>query len=141
MLDDEYTLAANHAGYKNEHETDSDNEKMLDKATTHSKSNEIKLKRCVIHAIKFGFTEIYDNELSWYVLICKDNLVSHKVISSSLPPTITNLLHEYIDVFSTEIHPGLPHIRGIKYQTDLIPGATLLNRAAYRTNPEETKEI
>jgi hypothetical protein len=27
------------------------------------------------------------------------------------------------------------------HQIDLIPGASLPNRAAYRTNPEETKEI
>jgi hypothetical protein len=32
-------------------------------------------------------------------------------------------------------------MRGIEHQIDLIPGATLPNHAAYRTNPEETKEI
>jgi hypothetical protein len=32
-------------------------------------------------------------------------------------------------------------LRGIEYQIDLIPGATLPNCAAHRTNPEETKEI
>jgi hypothetical protein len=32
-------------------------------------------------------------------------------------------------------------MRGIEHQIDLIPRATLPNRAAYRTNPEETKEI
>jgi hypothetical protein len=32
-------------------------------------------------------------------------------------------------------------MRGIEHQIDLIPGATLPNRAAYRTNREETKEI
>ncbi|WVZ80689.1 hypothetical protein U9M48_028146 [Paspalum notatum var. saurae] len=46
-----------------------------------------------------------------------------------------------IDVFPAEIPPGLPPIRGIEHQIDLIPGASLPNRAAYRTNPEETKEI
>ncbi|WVZ81827.1 hypothetical protein U9M48_029164 [Paspalum notatum var. saurae] len=30
---------------------------------------------------------------------------------------------------------------GIEHQIDLIPGATLPNRAAYRTNPEETKQV
>ena len=35
---------------------------------------------------------------------------------------------------------GLPPIRGIEHQIDLIPGASLPNRAPYRTNPEETKE-
>jgi hypothetical protein len=32
-------------------------------------------------------------------------------------------------------------MRGNEHQIDLIPDATLPNRAAYRTNPEETKEI
>jgi hypothetical protein len=32
-------------------------------------------------------------------------------------------------------------MRGIEHQIDLIPEATLPNRAAYRTNPEEIKEI
>jgi hypothetical protein len=32
-------------------------------------------------------------------------------------------------------------LRGIEYQIDLIRGAMLPNRAAYRTNPKETKEI
>ena len=36
---------------------------------------------------------------------------------------------------------GLPPIRGIEHQIDLVPGASLPNRPAYRTNPEETKEI
>ena len=32
-------------------------------------------------------------------------------------------------------------MRGIEHQIDLIPAAALPNRPAYRTNPEETKEI
>jgi hypothetical protein len=35
----------------------------------------------------------------------------------------------------------LPSLRGIEHQIDLVPGASLLNHLAYRTNPEETKEI
>jgi hypothetical protein len=58
-----------------------------------------------------------------------------------LPHAITNLLQEFKDVFPAEIPPGLPPLRGIEYQIDLIPGATLPNLATYRTNSEETKEI
>ena len=44
-------------------------------------------------------------------------------------------------MFPTEIPPGLPPIQGIEHQIDLILGASLPNRAAYKANLEETKEI
>ncbi|KAK1694069.1 hypothetical protein QYE76_010766 [Lolium multiflorum] len=50
-------------------------------------------------------------------------------------------MEEFIDVFPQDVPPGLPRIRGIEHQIDLIPGASFPNRAPYRTNPEETKEI
>jgi hypothetical protein len=43
--------------------------------------------------------------------------------------------------FPAEIPPGLPPLRGIEHQIDLIPGAMLPNHATYSTNLEETKEI
>ncbi|WVZ64329.1 hypothetical protein U9M48_013864 [Paspalum notatum var. saurae] len=48
---------------------------------------------------------------------------------------------ERVYVFPAEIPPGLPPLRGIEHQIDLILDATLPNRAAYRTNPEGTNEI
>ena len=36
---------------------------------------------------------------------------------------------------------GLPPLRGIEHQIDLILGSSLPNCPAYRTNPSETKEI
>ncbi|XP_052193846.1 uncharacterized protein LOC127802180 [Diospyros lotus] len=48
---------------------------------------------------------------------------------------------EFEDVFLEDIPPGLPPIRGIEHQIDFIPGATIPNRPAYRSNPEETKEL
>ncbi|XP_074277790.1 uncharacterized protein LOC141601409 [Silene latifolia] len=45
------------------------------------------------------------------------------------------------DVFPEDVPPGLPPIRGIEHQIDLVPGAPLPNKAAYRSNPEETKEL
>ncbi|KAK1628250.1 hypothetical protein QYE76_002565 [Lolium multiflorum] len=50
-------------------------------------------------------------------------------------------MKEFRDVFPEEVPAGLPPLRGIEHQIDLIPGASLPNRAPYRTNPEETKEI
>ena len=91
-------------------------------------------------ATKSGLAEICDNQLPCYALISKDALVSLENISSSLSSAVANLLQEFVDVFPAEVPPGLPPIRGIEHQIDLILGETMPNRAAYRTNPEETKE-
>ncbi|KAH9686183.1 Endonuclease [Citrus sinensis] len=48
---------------------------------------------------------------------------------------------DFDDVFPNEVPNGLPPIRGIEHQIDLVPGATIPNRLAYRSNPEETKEL
>ena len=59
----------------------------------------------------------------------------------SLHPVVADVLQQFVDVFPSAVPPGLPPIREIEHQIDLIPGASLPNRAPYRTNPEETKEI
>jgi hypothetical protein len=77
----------------------------------------------------------------FFVLMCKDNLLSTNDLPSTLPTAIFDVLQEYKDVFSNEVPLGLPPKRGIEHQIDLVPGAPLLNRPLYRTNPEEMKEI
>jgi hypothetical protein len=51
------------------------------------------------------------------------------------------LLQEYEDVFPNDVPSGLPPIRGIEHQIDFVPGATIPNRPAYKSNPKETKEL
>ncbi|RVW59253.1 RNA-directed DNA polymerase-like [Vitis vinifera] len=48
---------------------------------------------------------------------------------------------EYEDVLLNDVPSGLPPIRGIEHQIDFVLGATIPNRPAYRSNPEETKEL
>ena len=60
---------------------------------------------------------------------------------SSLPVSISSLLQEFGDVLTEDIPNGLPPIRGIEHQIDFVPGAVIPNRPAYRSNPEETKEL
>ena len=52
-----------------------------------------------------------------------------------------SVLQEFKDVFPEELPHGLPPLHGIEHRIDLIPGAPLPNRSAYRMKPEETKEI
>ena len=58
-----------------------------------------------------------------------------------MPSSIVSLLQEFDDVFPEEISKGLPLIRGIEHQIDFFPGATIMNRPTYKSNPEETKEL
>ncbi|XP_052489816.1 uncharacterized protein LOC105763661 [Gossypium raimondii] len=48
---------------------------------------------------------------------------------------------EFGDIFPEEVPNGLPPIRGIEHQIDFVLGAAIPNRPAYRSNPEETKEL
>ena len=69
---------------------------------------------------------------------------NYKCLSSSaleLPQGFDTLLNEFEDVFPQDIPHGLPPLRGIEHQIDLVLGASLPNRVTYRSNPEETKEI
>ncbi|PKI73061.1 hypothetical protein CRG98_006556 [Punica granatum] len=59
----------------------------------------------------------------------------------SLPPRFMALLKEFINVFPEELPEGLPPIKGIEHQIDLVPRAALLNQPAYRCNPGEAKEL
>ncbi|KAG7572507.1 Integrase catalytic core [Arabidopsis suecica] len=58
-----------------------------------------------------------------------------------LPAEVQAVLDQYKDIFPDEIPPGLPPIRGIEHQIDLVPGSALPNKPAYRMNPEESKEL
>jgi len=49
-----------------------------------------------------------------------------------------SLLEEFEDVFSNDLSPGLPPIRGIEHQVDLLPGAPLSSKLAYKCNPNES---
>jgi hypothetical protein len=103
---------------------------------------EIKLHAPVLLATRADFDDLRDTHLPCYALVCYSMLVSlDDAPPLDIPPAVSNLLLEYADVFPTDLPPGLPPLRDIEHQIDLIPGTQLPNRAPYRTNPDETKEI
>ncbi|KAG7548172.1 Zinc finger CCHC-type [Arabidopsis suecica] len=75
------------------------------------------------------------------LFVFKENLLNLTVLEPDLPSSIKFLLQDYKDVFPEENPEGLPPIRGIEHQIDFIPGASLPNKPAYRTNQVETKEL
>ena len=74
-------------------------------------------------------------------LVYKEFYLNLDETNQSLPSLAVSLLQEFEDVFLEEIPNELPPITGIEYQIDFVPGAAIPNRPAYRSNPEETKEL
>ncbi|XP_056852801.1 uncharacterized protein LOC130502007 [Raphanus sativus] len=83
---------------------------------------------------------IYSNQ-SVLLFVLKESLVSLTDCTPVYPSEMSALLQDYQDVFPEDSPTGLPPIRGIEHQIDFVPGSTLPNRPAYRTNPVETKEL
>ena len=75
------------------------------------------------------------------VLLYKGAYLSTNPNLSSLPSSFQTLLQEYEELFPKELPKGLPPLRGIEHQIDFILGVQIPNRPAYRSNPEETKEL
>jgi hypothetical protein len=78
---------------------------------------------------------------SMIFLVYKESYLNLDETNQSLPSLAVFLLQEFEDVFPEEMPSGLPPIIGIEHQIDFIPGAIIPNRLAYRSNPEETKEL
>jgi len=87
-------------------------------------SKEIKLHAPVLLATRADFDELHVDNMPCYALVCSHVLVSlDDAPSLDIPPAVTKLLQDFADVFPTDLSPGLPPIRGIEHQIDLIPGA------------------
>ena len=63
----------------------------------------------------------------FFVLLHKDTLFSTNSLPSTLPTAVLDLLQDFEDVFPDEVPAGLPPIRGIEHQIDLVPGNVFLN--------------
>jgi len=76
---------------------------------------------------------------SLFALLLVESHTSEEV--ALLHPFAQSLLREFEDVFPNDLPSGLPPLREIERQIDLLWGAPLLNKLAYRCNTNESKEL
>ena len=69
-------------------------------------------------------------------LVAVEETENEKILKEVEP-----ILEEFVDVVPKEISHGLPLMRDIRHQIDLIPGSFLPNTYAYRMSPKEHEEL
>ena len=133
-----------HDGYKNTYAFVKDEKKVLLKPMspaevriTYSEINPPKKEALII--TKGEVQQAIGKGMPVFLLQLKQLLELERQVT--LPRVIQKLLEQFKDIFPEELPSGLPPIRGIEHTIDLVPGATLPNKPAYRMNPEEAKEL
>eukprot|EP00253_Pinus_taeda_P025282 PITA_25282 len=84
--------------------------------------------------------QMKEGEVS-YAVICKPKVIVTSTKVYDLPIEIQEMLESYYDIIVDDLPNELPPIQRISHHIDLIPGASLPNKAAYRMTPAENEEI
>jgi hypothetical protein len=86
-------------------------------------------------------TEMEKNEDPQFFVVRKPKIVLTSTRVDDLPEEIQELLGEFVDIIVDELPRSLPPMRSVSHHIDLIPGASLPNKAAYRLTPQENEEV
>jgi hypothetical protein len=85
--------------------------------------------------------EVKKKEYPQFFVIRKPRVVLISTRVDDLPEEIQELLEEFADIVVDELPHSLPLMRSVSHHIDLIPGASLLNKAAYRLTSQENEEV
>jgi hypothetical protein len=86
-------------------------------------------------------TEVKKKEDPQFIVVRKPKIVLTSTRVDDLPEEVQELLEEFTDIVVDELPRSLPPIRSVSHHIDLIPGASLPNKAAYRLMPQENEEV
>jgi hypothetical protein len=84
--------------------------------------------------------QLQEDEVS-FSIIGKPRTVITNTRIDDLPIEVQKLLDEYVDIVVDDLPDEFPPIRSISHHIDLIPGASLPNKVAYRMTPAENEKI
>jgi hypothetical protein len=79
--------------------------------------------------------EIKKKEDTQFIVVRKPKIVLTSTRIDDIPDEIQELLEEFVDIVVDELPCSLPPIRSISHHIDLIPRASLWNKATYRLTP------
>jgi hypothetical protein len=76
-----------------------------------------------------------------FVVVRKPRVILTNTSVEDFLEEIQELLENFVDIVVDELPHSLPPIRSIIHRIDLIPGASLPNKEAYRLTPKENEEV
>ena len=85
-------------------------------------------------------TELEKDEDPQFFVVRKPRVVLTSTRVDDLPDELQQLLGEFTDIIVDELPRSLPPMRSVSHHIDLILGASLPNKAAYRLTPQENEE-
>jgi hypothetical protein len=85
--------------------------------------------------------EVKQKEDTQFIVVRKPRIVLTSTRVDDLLEEIQKLLEEFVDIVVDELPCSLPLIRSISHHIDLIPRASLPNKAAYKLMPQENEEV
>jgi hypothetical protein len=86
-------------------------------------------------------TKVKKKEDPQFFVVRKPRIVMTSTRVDDLPDEFQELLEEFADIVVDELPHLLPPIRSVSHHIDLIPGASLSNKAAYILTPQENEEV
>jgi hypothetical protein len=85
--------------------------------------------------------EVKEEQEMQFVVVRKPKVILTSTSVDDLPEEVQELLDNFADIVVDELPNSLPPIRSISHHIDLILGASLPNKAAYRLTPRENEEV
>ena len=85
--------------------------------------------------------EVKKKKDTQFIVVRKPRIVLTSTRVDDLPEEIQELLEEFTDIVVEKLPCSLPPIRSISHHIDLIPGASLPNKVAYRLTLQENEEV
>jgi hypothetical protein len=99
------------------------------------KDQEVKLEvsnTVLLMSGKELLTEVKKKEEPQFIMVRKPKIVLTNTRVDDLPEEIQQLLEEFVDIVVDKLPRSLPPIRSVIHHIDLIPGASLPNKVAYK---------
>jgi hypothetical protein len=86
-------------------------------------------------------TEVKKKEDPQFFVVRKPRIVLTSTRVDDFLGEIQKLLEEFADIMVDELPRSLPPMRSVSHHIDLIPGASLPNKSAYRLTLQENEEV